>query len=272
MEIVGVDVSQAVGGATFDAVLDAFHAQCVLIFRQQNLTPESLIAFSRRFGELDTYIDARYQLEGYPEITVVGNVVKDGRYVSLFVHIEPEWHSDGSFMKRPNLGSLLYCVEAPPEGADTLFSSMYAAYDALPDETKRPIQGLRAVHSYETLDRYERTLDPDRPPLTDEQRREAPPVTHPIVRTHPVTGRKALYVCRDVISHVEGMSEDRGRDLVRELADHVTQPRFVYRHKWRKGDLVVWDNRCTMHSATPFDAQKYRRVMWRTTLIGDVPY
>ena len=271
-EIVGFDTAQRIDAATFDAVLDAFHAHGVLLFRGQALTPEALIAFSRNFGNIDVHIDRQYQLAGYPEVIVVGNVVEDGRLVSLFVNVDEEWHTDRCYMPRPSLGSLFYCVETPPEGGDTKFAGARAAYDALPEGAKRRLDGLRAIHDFETLDRHLRTQDPTRPPLTDQQRREAPPVAQPIARSHPVTGHKSLYVCPEVIARVEGMTEEEGRRLIRALTDHATQPQFVYRHKWRAGDLVVWDNRCTLHTATAYDAGKYRRVMWRTTIEGDVPF
>ena len=272
VEISGVDTAHPVDAATFGAVLEAFHAHGVLLFRGQRLTPDALIAFSRYFGKIDIHNDRQYQLPGYPEIIVVGNVYEDGRLVSLFVNVDEEWHTDRCYMPKPSLGSLFYCVEAPPEGGDTKFAGAQAAYDALPDDEKAGIDGLRAIHSYETMDRHLRTQDPTRPPMTEAQRREAPPVAQPIARTHPVTGRKSLFVAPEVIECVEGHSEDDGRELIRRLTDHATQPQFVYRHNWRVGDLVVWDNRCTLHTATAYDAETYRRVMWRTTIEGDVPY
>ncbi len=272
VEVSGVDTAQPIDPAAFGAVLDAFHAHGVLLFRGQHLTPEALIAFSRNFGKIDVHIDRKYQLAGYPEIIVVGNVIEDGRLVSLFVNVDEEWHTDRCYMRKPSLVSLFYCVEAPPEGGDTKFAGAQAAYDALPDDEKARIDGLRAIHSFEAMDRHLRTQDPTRAPMTEAQRHEAPPVAQPIARTHPVTGRKSLYLSPEVIECVEGQSEDQGRKLIRRLTDHATQPQFVYRHKWRVGDLVVWDNRCTLHTATAYDADTYRRVMWRTTIEGDVPY
>lgn len=272
VEIYGLDVSGSLDEAAIEAIRDAFHRHSVLLFRGQSFSPETLIAFSRHFGVIDLHIDPQYHLDGYPEITVIGNVVVDGVMTSLFVNIDEEWHTDRSYMAHPSLGSLFYAVEAPPEGAATRFAGTHASYDALADETKARIGGLRAVHDMARLDVHLRTQDPSRPPLTEAQRREAPPVAHPIVRRHPVSGRKALYICPEVISHIEGLPEDEGRALIAELTDHASQPRFVYTHEWRNGDLVVWDNRCTLHTATPYDTDKYRRVMWRTTIEGDKPY
>lgn len=272
VEICGVDVSKPLNCGTVEAIRDAFHSHAILLFRGQSFTPESLIAFSGNFGDIDLHIDPQYRLDGYSEIVVIGNLVVDGVMTSLFVNIDEEWHTDRSYMAHPSLGSLFYAVEAPPEGAATRFAGAGAAYDALPAETKARIAGLRAVHDMAKLDVYLRTQDPTRPPLSDAQRREAPPVAHPIVRTHPVTGRKALFICPEVIAGVEGLEEDEGRALIRELTDHATQTRFVYTHEWRNGDLVVWDNRCTLHTATSYDTDKYRRIMWRTTIEGDKPF
>ncbi len=272
VEIRGVDVSRPLDDDTVDAIRDAFHRHSVLLFRGQALRPETLIAFSRNFGAIDLHIDPQYHLDGYPEITVVGNVVVDGVMTSLFVNIDEEWHTDRTYMAHPSLGSLFYAVEAPPEGAATRFAGTYAAYDALSAATKARIDGLRAVHDMARLDAHLRTQDPSRPPLSDGQRREAPPVAHPIARTHPVSGRKALFICPEVISRIEGLEAEEGRALIAELTDHASEPRFVHTHQWRNGDLVVWDNRCTLHTATTYDTDKYRRVMWRTTIEGDEPF
>ena len=271
VEICGVDVSGPLEPGIFAAIHNAFYGHSVLLFRGQSFTPESLIDFSKNFGDIDLFIDPQYRLDGYPEVIVVGNVMVDGLMTSLFINIDEEWHTDRSYMTLPSLGSLFYAVEAPPEGAATRFASAYAAYDALPAETKMRIDGLRAVHDMATLDVHLRTQDPTRPPLTDAQRREVPPVSHPLVRTHPVTGRKSLFICPEVISEVEGLPMDEGRELLLSLTTHASQPRFVYTHEWQNGDLVVWDNRCTLHTATSYDTDKYRRVMWRTTIEGDAP-
>jgi len=269
-EIMGVDIAQTVNTETFDTILSTFEANGILLFRDQKLTPEALIDFSRNFGKLD--IDPQYQLPGYPEIYLIGNIMEDGILVSHFNNIEEEWHTDRCYMQRPSLGSLFYCLETPPEGGDTKFAGAQAAYDALPDAKKQFIENRRSVHSYEELDRYLRIQDPTRPYLTNKERRDTPPIAQPIARTHPSTGRKSLYVCPEVTTSVDGMDEAVGKQLIRELTEHATQPQFMYRHKWRVGDLMIWDNRSTLHTGTAFDASKYSRVMWRTTIEGDVPF
>ena len=271
VEIMGVDVSSTVADDVFDAILEAFHAHGVLLFRGQTLSPEALVAFSHRFGEIEIYVDRQYLLPEHPEILVVGNVVENGVMKSLFVNHAEEWHVDMIFTARPTLGTLFYAVETPPEGADTLFAGAAAAYDALPEETRARLDGLRVVYDYAVMDAQLRVQDPTRPAMSEEMRVRFPTVAHPLVRSHPVTGRKALWLAPGVTSQVEGMGADEGLALVKELTRHATQPRFVYRHKWREGDLVVWDNRSLLHSATPFDAGRYRRVMHRTTIAGDAP-
>ena len=172
-------------------------------------------------------------------------------------------------MKRPPNASFLFAKEVPPKKGETLFANMYAAYEALSDTMKRRIDGLKINHS--RIRAYS-IYHPERPPLTDEQQAQVPDVQHPLVRTHPETGRKALYV--GGAQHggtVVGMPLDKSADLIEELRAFATQPRFVYTHSWMPGDAILWDNRCTMHCATPFDEDKYRRIMYRTQIAGDIP-
>lgn len=265
-EIRGVDVSQSLSDAVFSKVLDILHDRCVIVFRGQKLKPQQLATFSARFGELDVHHMIEHTLPDLPTVRVLSNVVKDGRAIGI-ARGGMHWHSDLSYKAKPALGTLLYGIECPPEGADTLFANMYAAYDSLPQQTKEKLRGLRGVHDRNY--RY-RELYPNRPPLTPEQIAKIPPVEHPLVRAHPVTRRHALFVAKDIVSGVIGMDVDEGRHLVAELEQFATQPEFVYAHKWRAGDLVVWDNRCLLHRATPYD-NRYQRTLWRTQVKGDEP-
>jgi taurine dioxygenase len=178
------------------------------------------------------------------------------------------WHSDMSYLPRPMLGSMLYGVECPPEGADTEFASMPAAYDALPEDLRSRLETLRGVHDYAW---HYATYLTHRKPLTEAEKAQAPAVTHPAIRTHPVSGRRAIYVSEGLTRTMAGLPEDEGRRLVLEVSRFATRPQFVYRHKWKVGDLVFWDNRSTMHRATEFD-DRFRRLMRRTTVEGDVPF
>ena len=167
------------------------------------------------------------------------------------------------------MGSLFLCRECPPEGGQTEFAGMFAAYEALPEERRQWLLEQRGVHDY--VYHYETYLT-HRKPLTQEQKAKLSPTTHPAVRTHPVSNRNGIYLSEALTSHLDGVDEEEGRRLIKEICDFATQPRFVYRHEWRVGDLVFWDNRAVMHRALPFDENKYRRVMHRTTVHGDRPF
>ncbi len=268
-EIEGVDLTAPLSGAAFARIRDAFHRYGVLVFRGQALSAEQHIAFSRRFGELEIHVLKQYLLPGHDEILVLSNVT-DGRHPKGVVNAGRFWHSDLSYMERPSLGSLLYAVSVPPQGGDTLYADLCAAYQALPGETKRRIAGLKAVHRY--AQRYNTLkVGGKRVDLTEEQLARVPEVAQPLVRTHPDTGRKVLYMSNGFMFAIAGMSEEEGGALLQELSAHATRPEFVYRHAWQADDLVLWDNRCTMHCATPFD-ESHARIMHRTTIGGDRPF
>jgi taurine dioxygenase len=266
VEIAGIDLSRPVDDRTFATIKDAFLRYLLVCFPGQKLDQTQHVAFSRRFGDLQLHVLDQYRSPTHPEIYVLSNVTRTGETTGE----HPDkgtlvWHSDLSFQVRPALATLLYGIEVPKVGGDTLFANMYAACDALPDATKTRIARLRAVHD----------LDASRqragaPPMTEKQRREAPPVEHPLVRTHPEIGRKCLYISHHAM-RIVGMDEAEGAVLLEELMAHATQPDFVYAHRWKQGELVMWDNRCTMHKATGYDARDERRVMNRTVVKGDVP-
>jgi taurine dioxygenase len=172
------------------------------------------------------------------------------------------WHSDGSHAEHPPIGALLYALEVPPEGADTQFASMYLAYEALDEATKAKIDRLAAIHSYQKL---QAALYPDKP-LSEEVMRKTPDRHQAIVKTHPETGRRTLFLGDEIVTGVVGMPEPEGTELAKRLLAHATAERFVYTHKWKFGDLLFWDNRCTMHRVLPFDQKRYRRRVHRTTL------
>ncbi len=268
-----VDLSRDIDNATFARIEAAFHDNVVACFRGQRLTSERQIAFSRRFGELEIHIVKKYLLPGYPEILLISNVLDDkGEHIGL-ADAGFTWHSDVSYRKRPSRCSLLYAIEVPhrdgkPLG-DTVFANTIAAYEALPEAMKRRLIGLKAVHRYSSR---RRVANSPRPKLTAAQIAETPDVAHPIVRTHPVTGRKALYVTAGECVGIEGMPDDEAVDLIEELDQHCIKPAFQYRHSWQVGDLLMWDNAAAMHIAICDYALPERRLMHRTTVIGDVPF
>lgn len=265
-EITGLNLSQPLDDATFAELRDAFSACSVLVFRNQNLTPEQQIRFSRGFGELEIHVMERYLLPGHPEIFRVSNIVENGQRIGGSGEF---WHTDLSYVAEPSRGSLLYSVEVPIRNGvvlgDTEFASTAAAYDALPAEMKKKLEGLKAVHRYGDI--YNKVAQArGGAALTEEQKKKTPDVIHPVVFTHPFSGRKSLFVNEGFTVGIVGMPDDEAQALLRALYDHSTRPEFIYRHKWQVGDLVMWDNWATVHRATGGYTPEERRLLHRTTL------
>ena len=278
-EICGIDLSKDVDDATFREIEKVFHDRSVVWFRDQKLTPEQHVRFSRHFGPVEVPTNRQYSLASCPEIYVVSNVVENGRNIGN-ADAGRVWHTDSSYMKVPSRCSLLYAVEVPRDEkggplGDTLFASMVAAYDSLPEATKRRIAGLSAVHNYTA--QYERRLAKlkaqgiQREELTDEMRAKVPDVVHPVVRAHPLTGKKCVYVNVAFVNEIVGLPAEESLKLRDELVEHSTAPPFVYRHRWREGDLLIWDNSATQHLAIADYALPQRRLMYRTTVKGTTP-
>ena len=272
------DLSRAIDDRTFGEIERLFHDNIIVFFRDQRLTNQQHIAFSRRFGELEIHIVKKYLLPDHPEILLISNVRNDaGEHIGL-ADAGFTWHTDTSYRKRPSRCSLLYAKEVPyrdgkPLG-DTVFANTIAAYEALPEAMKRRLAGLKAIHRYAMRRRVDNS---PRPKLTAAQLAETPDIAHPIVRTHPHTGRKALYVTAGecigiVLANGEGMPEDEALDLIAELDAHCVRPEFCYRHRWQAGDLLMWDNASAMHLAICDYALPQRRLMHRTTVIGSEPF
>jgi alpha-ketoglutarate-dependent taurine dioxygenase len=266
-EVAGLDLSRNLPDTEFRRIEQAWFDASFLVFRDLVMTPRQHIDFTRRFGPLHVMTPLHYNHPDHPEVMVLTNLEKGGKPMGIR-RAGMGWHSDGEDKRIPNAGSMLYAHAIPPEGGDTLFADMYAAYEALPEATKRRIAGRRARFS--RIDMHH-VHYPHEPALTEQQKRERPDVFHPLVRTHPRTGRKSLYIGRWA-RDVEGMEPTEGRALTEELFSYAVSDRFVYRHRWRVRDAVLWDNRCMLHCATPFDEGRYTRLMHRTTLEGDVPF
>jgi taurine dioxygenase len=270
---IGFDLSQDIDDPTFREIERIFHDNIVVVFRGQQLTNERHIEFSSRFGELEVHIVKKYLLPGFPEILLISNIRDEaGEHIGL-ADAGFTWHTDTSYRRRPSRCSLLYAKEVPFRDGealgDTVFANTIAAYEALPTSTKQRIGGLKAIHRYSAR---RRVADSPRPKLTAAQLAETPDIAHPIVRTHPHTGRKSLYVTAGECAGIEGMPEDEATDLIAELDAHCVRPEFLYRHKWRVGDLLMWDNATSMHLAICDYALPQRRLMHRTTVIGTVPF
>jgi len=266
-EILGVDLAAELSDSVFGSIQDALDANGVVFLRDQKLTPQQQVAFTARFGTPDVNFNAlRFGIDGSPEIYIISNITKDGKPIGTRRAGE-NWHTDMSYAKEPAAATMLYAVEVPElyglSLGDTAFANAAAAWDALPDEMHAEILGLRGVFDFRGRKRSS--------PVSKEDAAKYPPVEHPIVRRHPRTGRKSLYVARDDCTGIVGRGERESLALIEALADHIVKPEFVYQHKWRVGDVVVWDNCTVQHRAVLDYELPHRRLMWRTTVKGEVP-
>jgi alpha-ketoglutarate-dependent taurine dioxygenase len=264
----GVDL-RAIDGQTFHAIHRAWLDHQVLLFREQALSDADLVAFSRRFGDLDQapmQETGRRFVDGIPEIYVVSNVVQDGVPIGSLGSGEAVWHTDMSYLPDPPKASVLYALEVPAAGGDTSFCSMYAAWAELPAPLQRRVEGLRVKHdgTYNSGGYVRQGVTPTGDPRT------SPGMLHPLVCIHPETGRRALYLGRRRNAYIDGLSLDDSNALLDEIWTHATRDALTWRHRWRAGDLVLWDNRCTMHRRDAFDPAA-RRVMHRTQIKSDAP-
>jgi taurine dioxygenase len=265
-EVKGLDLRR-IDAATFAAIDRAWIGHQVLLFRGQSLTDDDLIAFSRRFGGLDwapVQENGRRFVEGKPEIYVVSNVVENGVAIGSLGAGEAVWHTDMSYLDDPPKASMLYSLEVPPEGGDTSFCNMYTAYETLLPELKRRTEGLMIKHdgTYNSGGYVRQGVTP-----TDDPR-ASPGAVHPLVCRHPESGRRCLYLGRRRNAYLAGLELAESEALLDALWEHAAKPEFAWTHHWRVGDLVMWDNRCTMHRRDPFDPAS-RRVMHRTQIKGD---
>jgi alpha-ketoglutarate-dependent 2,4-dichlorophenoxyacetate dioxygenase len=264
----GADIRRPLPEATWAAIRTAFEEHSVLLFRGAGLDDETQIAFSLRFGALEV-TRSMNPAAGTPFARQSNLDIKTGAVIPaedrrmVYQLANMLWHSDSSFKAVPSLCSLLSARIVPPDGGATEFASARAAYSSLPETLKRRAEGAVVVHDFAW------SRDQVRPGFfTAEERAVYPPVPHPLVRVNPVNGRRSLFLGAHA-SHLEGLPRDEGRALLGTLLAHVTRPEFCYRHEWQEGDLVVWDNRCILHRATPYDTTRHRRLMQRTTVSGD---
>lgn len=274
-EILGVDLSAPLDDAAFGAIRRAYETHSVVYLRGQRLTPEAQVSFSRRFGELEIHVLKDCLLPGHPEILVLSNIVENGKLIGLAdTGRTAVWHTDMSYLKKPSAGSALYAVEVPVDASgkvlgDTLFASTVAAYDTLDAGMKKELAGLKAIHHMTKGYDNDESDAATRVRYSEVER--VPDVAHPIVRTHPATGRKCIYINKLCTTGIEGMAQGEADALLEKLYAHCTRPEFIYRHHWRVGDLLMWDNCAAQHLAVPDYAPPLRRRMHRTTLRGAVP-
>jgi len=269
-EVSGVDASKPVSADTFAAIRKAWLDNLVIRFRGQKLTDPQMLEFSRLFGELDPPGPNPYGkafLPRHPEMNVISNVKEDGVPIGGLGDGEAIWHSDMTYVDTPPSAALLYALELPAEGGDTYWANMYLAYEALPADMKKRIEGLKAIHdaTYNSAGIKRKGYDD----VTDPRR--APGAHHGLVRRHPETARKCLFLGRRRNSYIVGLPLEESEALLDALWAHATQPRFAFCQQWQVGDLMIWDNRCTLHRRDPFDPNA-RRVMHRTQIKGERPY
>ena len=284
-EISGVDLSQPLSDATFAEIAAAFFDNEVVFFRNQTLEPGQQVDFTRRFGVLEQHVRKESRLGAYPEILVVSNLLDDQGNAIGTQDAGRFWHSDLSYKREPSMLSALYAVEVPVQNGralgDTNFASTTAAYEALPAAMKQRLDGLKNVHSYRFYRNKNVKAQKDEQArggrviqehvLSEEQLQSVPDVETPIVRTHPVTKRKGLFVNEAHTSHIVGLPQAESDALLDELYRHIVKPEFQYRHSWQPGDLLMWDNAAVQHKAN-FDYDlPLRRLMYRTTVRGSVP-
>ena len=271
-EVRGVDLTQPLSAEEFDAIEQAWLDHSVLLFRDQKLSDEELIRFSQHFGALDIAPASATDMAGAqeksrPEIWIISNVIENGKPIGALGDKEAEWHTDMSYVDEPPMASILNAREIPRTGGDTSFGNMYKALETLPDELRREIEDRICNHDSSTTSVGE--LRAGAGEVVDV--REAPGAKHPMIRTHPATGGKALYLGRRLNGYVQGMDLDASEALLDALWAHCTKPEFTWTHQWKVGDLLVWDNRCTIHRRDSFNGAE-RRVMHRTQIKGDRPF
>ena len=269
-EVLGLDLSRPLADDDFARIHRAHLDHHVLVFRDLRITPQQQVDFSRRFGPLQIHVLRQFQLRGHPEILVVSNIKENGQPIGLG-DAGHYWHSDLSYNELPSLGSMLHAQELPSEGGDTLFANQHLAWERLPAALKNTVAGLKAEHHYLAKYAELQQRNPWRPNLTPEQIAEVKPVVHPVVRTHPETGRKALFVSEHFTTRIVDVPEDESRALLDELFRLTTLPELVYRHAWQPHDMVFWDNRSVTHLAAGCPDHLRRRLN-RTTIEGDAPF
>lgn len=261
-EIRGVDAARRISQGVFDEILGAWHEHLVIVLRGQDLDEDAQVRFAERFGELSP-IHTDHHSQRNKAVMYIGNRKKDGKILGALPLGEMQFHSDQCYQERPAMGTMLYSIEIPVRGGNTLFANGYKAYEALPPEVLRKVAGLKAMHVYDygggVLDRRY-MVGPD----------QGVACAHPVVRTHPATGRRSLYVNRLMTHHIEGLPAEESERILELMFQTLERPEFIYEHRWRVGDLLLWDNRCTLHARRDFDPGE-RRWMRRVTIKGEKP-
>jgi len=261
-EIRGVNASRPVANEDFRRIENAWHEHLVILLRGQDLDEDAQVHFAERFGPLSP-IHTDHHSERNKAVMYIGNRKKDGKIVGALPLGEMQFHSDQCYTERPAMGTMLYAIEIPEDGGNTLFANAYKAYEALPMDVRRRIDGRKALQVYDygggVLDR-KHMVEPQ----------AGMSYAHPVARTHPATGKKALYVNRLMTHHIESLAREESEELLALMFDTIERPEFIYEHRWRVGDLLLWDNRCTLHARRDFDPNASRWLR-RVTIQGERP-
>jgi len=260
-EILGLDLRDDIDARVFAQIRDAWHQNLVIVLRGQNMSEEDQVRFAEKFGP-PAVIHTKQFVRNHPAVMLISNIREDGKPIGALPDGEMHFHTDQCHQERPAMASMLYALEVPRAGGNTLFANGYTAYETLPPEIKRRIDGRKALNAYD----YETAATKRGTRLSQ----SVPSYAHPVVRTHPATGRKALYVNRLMTVRIEGLPAQESDNLLAMLFDHQERREFIYEHVWRVGDLVIWDNRCTLHARTDFSPDE-RRLMRRVTILGEKP-
>jgi taurine dioxygenase len=260
-EITGIDLRERLERECLAQIRDAWHEHLVILLRDQMLSEADQVRFAEYFGP-PAVIHTRQFVRSHPAVMLISNIREDGKPIGALPDGEMQFHTDQCHQERPAMASMLYAIEVPETGGNTLFANAYAAYETLPAEIKQRILGRRALNAYD----YDNAATIRGAAVRD----DVPAYAHPVVRTHPATGRKALYVNRLMTRRIEGLPEAESEELLNILFDHQERREFIYEHVWRVGDLLMWDNRCTLHARTDFRPHE-RRLLRRVTILGEKP-
>jgi len=260
-EIIGVDLSEEIDDHTFAHIRDAWHRSLVILLRGQELSEGDQVRFAEKFGP-PAVIHTKQFVRNHPAVMLISNIREDGKPIGALPDGEMHFHTDQCHQERPAMASMLYALEVASTGGNTLFANGYMAYETLPDGIKRRIEGRKALNAYD----YDTAAMKRGTRLAE----GVPSYVHPVVRTHPATGRKALYVNRLMTVRIEGLPAQESDELLATLFDHQERREFIYEHVWRAGDLLMWDNRCSLHARTDFSPNE-RRLMRRVTILGEKP-
>ena len=271
-ELTGVDLRCPLDTNLVERIHSLWMENLVLVFPNQSLNDEQHIKFGSQFGELEVHPSLAHRSSANREIYRVSNVDESGNIIQSsetawqYINLSWLWHTDSSFRNIPSKGSILHGIETTKRGGHTLFANMYEAYEGLETSIKKRIDSLYVMHDHDYIIKQSRDLSKK----SDKGNYESlPPVRHPLVQIHPVTGRRSLFLSPHTMDYIVGMESSESRKLLDELIHHATSEKFVYKHMWENDDIVMWDNRCTMHAVEPFDNTSVRRIMHRVTLVGD---